>query len=85
MSNRDIKKILAETVNANRMGWSRRIDDSLLAYHIAYKNFIGMLHNNLYMGRLVTYRLARAQGNVGNEETRVGLNRRSKTKNKLVE
>ena len=85
MSNREIKQILAKTLNANRTYWLRRLDDSLWAYHIAYKNFIGMLHNNLYMGRLVTYRLARAQGNVGNEETGVGLNQRRRTKNKLVE
>ena len=35
--NREIKQILAKIVNANRMDWSRKLDDALWAYRTAYK------------------------------------------------
>lgn len=37
VSNREIKQILAETVNAIRMDWSRRLDDAFWPYCTAYK------------------------------------------------
>ncbi|XP_015162807.1 uncharacterized protein [Solanum tuberosum] len=42
VSNREIKSILAKTVNANRTDWSRKLDDALWAYHIAYKTPIAL-------------------------------------------
>ena len=35
VSNREIKQILSKTVNANRMYWSRRLNDALWAYRTA--------------------------------------------------
>ena len=35
VSNREIKKNLAKTVNANKIEWSRKLDDALLSYHTA--------------------------------------------------
>lgn len=37
VSNREIKSILAKTVNANRTDWSKKLDDTLWAYHTTYK------------------------------------------------
>ncbi|XP_075074511.1 uncharacterized protein LOC142162100 [Nicotiana tabacum] len=41
VSNREIKSILAKTVKANRIDWSRKLDDALWVYCTAYKNPIG--------------------------------------------
>ncbi|XP_062114777.1 uncharacterized protein LOC133826247 [Humulus lupulus] len=42
VSNQEIKSILEKTVNTSRKDWSKKIDDSLWAYHIAFKTLIGM-------------------------------------------
>ncbi|XP_070015414.1 uncharacterized protein [Nicotiana sylvestris] len=41
VSNREIKNILAKTVNANRTDWSKKIDNELWAYRTTFKTPIG--------------------------------------------
>ncbi|WMV37705.1 hypothetical protein MTR67_031090 [Solanum verrucosum] len=42
VSIREIKSILAKTVNANRTDWSRKLDDARWAYQTAYKTPFGI-------------------------------------------
>ena len=51
VSNREIKQILFKTVNSSRTDWSRRFDDALWVYRIAYKTPIGMFTYQLVYGK----------------------------------
>ena len=42
VSNREIKKILEKTLNVTRKDWANKIDDSLWAYHTAFKTPLSM-------------------------------------------
>ena len=51
ISNREIKNILENIVNANRKDWSSKLEDALWAYRTTYKSPIGMSPYRIVYGK----------------------------------
>lgn len=51
VSNKEIKMIIAKSVNENQNDWSRKIDYALWAYRIAFKIPIGMASYQFVVGK----------------------------------
>ena len=52
MSKREIKKILEKMVNVTRKDWANKIDDSLWAYHTAFKTPLGVSPYKFVYGKV---------------------------------
>ena len=50
-SNREIKSIMVKIINSSRKDWSKKIDDALWAYRIAFKTPLGMSQFRLVYGK----------------------------------
>uniref|UniRef100_A0A8I7BHG6 Integrase catalytic domain-containing protein n=1 Tax=Hordeum vulgare subsp. vulgare TaxID=112509 RepID=A0A8I7BHG6_HORVV len=51
LTNREVKLILQNTLNRSRKNWSKKLDDSLLAYRTTYKNPMGMSPYKMVYGK----------------------------------
>nr|GEU41038.1 reverse transcriptase domain-containing protein [Tanacetum cinerariifolium] len=51
VSNHGLKRILKRTIGENRAPWSDKLDDTLWAFHTAYKTPIGCTHYELVYGK----------------------------------
>ena len=51
MSNREIKSILEKTVNNSRKDWSKKIEEALWAYRMAFKTPLGMSPFRIVYGK----------------------------------